>query len=173
MGIVKKAVAVSAIGIASIAGYEGLRTKAYLDPVGIPTICYGYTQNVFLGMTKTKEECVVLLQEEVNNFTQAVLRHSKVDLSQGELDAYVSFTYNVGEGAFARSTLLKKLNSGDRLGACKELLKWVYAGKKVLPGLVARRKAESKTCENGVYEARIQNTIGSYNISPSHSIPLV
>jgi lysozyme len=153
VNVVKRAVAVSAIGIAAIAGYEGLRTTAYLDPVGIPTICYGYTENVFLGMKKTKSECVVMLQEEVDRFTKDVLRISQVPLSQGELDAYVSFAYNVGSGNFQRSTLLQKLRAGDREGACKQLTRWVYAKGKQLPGLVARRAAEMKVCLEGVRES--------------------
>src|SRR5690606_18613145 len=121
----KRAVMVSAVGLASIAGYEGLSTVAYKDPVGIPTICYGYTEGVFMGMKRTKEECVYMLQTEVDKFTEGFLKRYKGPLSQGELDAYVSFVYNVGLGAFERSTLLKKLKSGDRVGACNELTKWV------------------------------------------------
>lgn len=148
--LVKRAIAVSTIGIASIAGYEGLRTVAYKDPVGIPTICYGYTHNVFMGMQKTEKECVILLEEEVQRFTDGVLKAYKGPISQGELDAYVSFAYNVGLGAFEKSTLLRKLKAGDRRGACDELLRWVYAKGKKLPGLEARRKAENKTCHSGI-----------------------
>lgn len=147
---IKRAVQVSAIGIASIAGYEGLSTVAYKDPVGIPTICYGYTENVFMGMKRTKTECQYMLKAEVDKFTKGVLATYKGPLSQGELDAYVSFTYNVGLGAFERSTLLKKLKSGDRAGACNELTKWVYAGGRKLNGLVARRNAEKKMCLQGL-----------------------
>lgn len=150
MNLVKKAIAVSAIGIASIAGYEGLRTVAYKDVVGVPTICYGYTQGVFLGMTKTKTECVYLLEEEIKRFTKGVLAAYNGPLTQGELDAYVSFSYNLGLGAFQKSTLLRKLKAGDRVGACKELKRWVYAGGKVWPGLVARRAAEEKACLSGL-----------------------
>src|SRR5690554_6783343 len=111
MNLIKRAIAVSVIGIASIAGYEGVSTVAYPDPVGIPTICYGYTTDVFLGMTKSKEECVYLLHEEIDRFTEGVLKVYKGPITQGELDAYVSFAYNVGLGAFESSTLLKKLKA--------------------------------------------------------------
>ena len=141
MNIVKRAVAVSAIGIASIIGYEGVSTIAYPDAVGVPTICYGYTENVFLGMSKTKQECVYLLKKEIDKRTKYILDNYSGPITQGELDAYVSFSYNVGIGAFSRSTLFKKLKSGDHIGACNELLKWVYAKGKKLPGLVARREA--------------------------------
>lgn len=148
--LIKRAVAVSIAGITAIAGYEGISLIAYKDPVGIPTICYGYTHNVFMGMTKTKEECVYLLQEEIDRFTKGVLALYSGPISQGELDAYVSFAYNVGLGAFQTSTLLKKLRAGDRIGACNELTRWVYAKGKKLPGLVARRDAERKTCLSGL-----------------------
>lgn len=148
--VIKRAIAVSSIGIASIAGYEGLRTAAYLDPVGIPTICYGYTENVVLGMTKTKSECVYMLEEEVKKFTEGVLKQTKVPLTQGELDAYVSFAYNVGLGAYSSSTLLKLLNQGKRREACSQLNRWVYAKGQKLPGLVARRAAEEKVCLSGI-----------------------
>lgn len=147
---IKRAIAVSTIGIASIAGYEGLRTAAYLDPVGIPTICYGYTTDVFLGLTKTKEECIYMLEEEVDKFSKGVLKAVKVPLTQGELDAYTSLAYNIGLGAFQSSTLLRLLNNGERVKACNQLNRWVYAGGKKLPGLVARRQAETKTCLSGL-----------------------
>ena len=150
MNNIKRAIAVSAIGIASIASYEGVSLIAYPDPVGIPTICYGYTENVFLGMTKTKQECVYLLQSEIDKRTQHILKEYKGSITQGELEAYVSFSYNVGIGNFDRSTLLKKLKRGDRVGACNALLEWVYAKGKKLPGLIARRAAERKTCLSGL-----------------------
>ena len=74
-------------------------------------------------------------------------------LTQGELDAYTSFAYNVGLGAFQTSTLLRKLKAGDRVGACNELRRWVYAKGRVLPGLVARRAAEEKMCLSGLKSA--------------------
>ena len=99
-----------------------------------------------MGVKKTREECDYLLQTEIDKFTKGILARYSGPISQGELDAYVSFAYNVGLGAFERSTLLKKLKGGDRVGACNELKKWVYAGGRKLPGLVARRNAEAKMC---------------------------
>ena len=69
-----------------------------------------------------------------------------VPVTQGEYDAYLDFTYNVGTFAFCTSTLNKKLNAMDYEGACKELLNWTKAGGKVLPGLVKRRQDEYKQC---------------------------
>ncbi|MFN6817548.1 glycoside hydrolase family protein, partial [Proteus mirabilis] len=61
-----------------------------------------------------------------------------------------SFTFNVGTSAFARSTLLKKLNAGDQYGACEEMKRWVYAGGSVWRGLVSRRDAESALCHGNL-----------------------
>ena len=62
----------------------------------------------------------------------------------------IDFIYNAGEGNFANSTMLKKLNSGDVAGACNELKRWVYSGGQKLAGLVARREAERDLCLRGV-----------------------
>lgn len=139
-----------AIALSAVAGFEGVRTTAYEDPVGIPTICFGYTHNVQMGDTATMSECKALLTDEVVDFGLKVSNSVKISLSKEEQAAYTSFAYNVGMGAFNKSTLLRKLNAGDRAGACNELPRWVYAKGYKLPGLVARRDAERKLCLSGV-----------------------
>ena len=69
-----------------------------------------------------------------------------VPISQNEFDAYADFTYNVGVHAFCYSTLNKKLNASDYVGACQELLNWDKAGGHRLPGLTRRREEEYKKC---------------------------
>lgn len=138
--------AISVAALSSIALHEGFRSKAYLDPVGIPTIGYGETKGVKMGDTITQRKALERLKLSANEHGQGMARCIRVPLSQGEYDAYLSFTYNVGVGAFCRSTLNKKLNSGDYQGACKELLRWTKAGGKELPGLVKRRQEEFKQC---------------------------
>ena len=135
-----------AIATPFVASHEGLRLKAYPDPVGIPTICYGSTARVYYGQTMTKEECDKLLQTELKVYAEAVNRLVKVPMTHPRQAALISFTYNVGIGNFQHSTLLKKLNSGDTVGACKELPKWVYAKGVKLPGLVKRREKEKELC---------------------------
>lgn len=137
---------VSAAAVLSVAHFEGFSGKAYRDPVGIPTIGYGETKNVVMGQTITREAATVLLGQRVEEHAKGMAQCIHVPISQDEFDAYADFAYNVGVGAFCRSTLAKKLNSGDYVGACQELLKWVYAGGQVLPGLVTRRKAEFAKC---------------------------
>ena len=154
--MIKKRLAVASLGAAlSIAAplvswYEGKENTAYRDPVGIVTICYGHTATAKLGQTHTDEECERLLQGDLGEAMAAVGQHVKVPLPVERRAALASFVYNVGEGAFRKSTLLRKLNQGDTAGACAELSRWVYAGGEVLPGLVKRRQTERELCEVGL-----------------------
>lgn len=135
-----------AIATPFIAKHEGLRQHAYLDPVRVPTICYGSTLGVNIGDYKSKKECDDLLGKEIYGFMTAVDKAVTVDLPPARRAALTSFAYNVGVANFKRSTLLKKLNAGDTVGACNELDRWVYAKGKKLNGLVKRRKEEKKLC---------------------------
>lgn len=139
-----------AIATPFVAGYEGRSLVAYVDPVGIPTICYGHTADVKLGQTKTAAECDALLAGELGRAIEAVNRLTSVDLPDTRRAALASFVYNAGEGAFARSTMLRKLNAGDTRGACDELRRWVMSGGKKLGGLVRRREAERDLCLSGL-----------------------
>lgn len=139
-----------ALAVPIAAFYEGNSLSAYLDPVGIPTICYGSTSGVRLGQTKTQAECDALLAAELGEAIAAVDRLSRQPQPDTRRAALGSFVYNVGPGAFQRSSLLRKLNAGDVAGACAELSRWVYAGGKRLAGLVKRRAAERELCEVGL-----------------------
>jgi lysozyme len=131
------------------AHHEGLRLKAYLDPVGVPTICYGETVGVELGDVKTKEECDKLFETRLGYFAYRVDLLVDPEMKPKTHAALTSFAYNVGVGAFQRSTLLKKLNDGDLSGACAELDRWVYAGGQRLNGLIRRRAEERQLCLQG------------------------
>lgn len=126
--------------------FEGCRLVAYLDPVGIPTIGYGTTKNVKIGMKVTKAEAEMLLMDDLNRErVPAVKKMVKVACTNNELCALVSFCYNVGVGALQKSTLLKKLNANKSdEEVANEFLKWTKAKGKVLKGLVRRRQAERK-----------------------------
>ena len=144
-------------GSGTVSYFEGKENKAYVDPVGIVTICYGETKGVKKGDYKTDEQCLESLASELVEHERGMLKVVRVPLSTKEQAAYLSFTYNLGVKAFANSTLLKKLNSGDRLGACNELLRWNKANGKVLNGLTKRRQEENKLCLEGVAELRGAN----------------
>lgn len=141
----------SVAGIAFIQGWEGTSQEAYLDAVGVPTICTGSTRGVFIGQHASLAECETRLLEDSSYAGRAVARHVQGKLTQEQYDALVSLVFNIGEGNFARSTLLKRLNAGQCRVAADEFRKWVYAGGKRLRGLVSRREAERalflKGCE--------------------------
>lgn len=116
---------------------------AYRCPAGVWTIGYGCTEGVKEGMRWTKADAEARLLSELEKHERAVERLSTVDLNQNQYDALVSFSYNLGSGALGKSTLLAKVNKGDMRGAGQEFGKWIKAGGKVLPGLVARRGKEA------------------------------
>jgi lysozyme len=138
------------VATAVVSFYEGLETDAYYDPIGIVTVCYGHTATAAMGQQLTPQECESLLRDDLSAAFSAVDRHVNVYLTVERRAALASFVFNVGEGAFQRSTLLTKLNAGDTAGACAQLDRWIYAGGKVLPGLVTRRKTERELCELGL-----------------------
>ena len=143
----------SPAGRAFIGRHEGLRLSAYRDAAGIWTIGYGHTAAAgppvpVAAMTITAAEADAILGRDLARFEAAVARLVTVALSQGEFDALVSFAFNVGEGALGRSTLLKKLNAGDRSGAAAEFGRWNKAGGRVLAGLT-RRRAEERAMFSG------------------------
>ena len=151
MNVVQKSLIAGSLAMAaSIVGYfEGRELIGYADPVGIPTICYGHTATAKVGDTKSPEECERLLQQDLGIALNAV-DHALPNLPAQTRAALGSFTYNVGVGAFNGSTLLRKAKSGDLIGACNELTRWVYAGGRKLKGLVNRRAAERELCLAGL-----------------------
>ncbi len=134
-------------GISLIKQFEGCKLTAYQDSVGVWTIGYGWTQPVDgkpirAGMTIKQETAERLLKTGLVSYESDVSRLVKVGLTQGQFDALVSFTYNLGARSLSTSTLLRKLNAGDYAGASDEFLRWNKAGGKVLNGLTRRREAE-------------------------------
>jgi len=138
--------AVAALAVSLVGGFEGLRQVAYLDPVGIPTACFGETKNIKLGMKFTREECDGMLIESLIRHEKGMMRCTKVDLPDERYVALLSFTYNVGVNAYCTSTLVRKLNAGDTKGACDELPRWNKAKGIPLPGLTKRRAEERELC---------------------------
>lgn len=145
---------ISPAGIALIKEFEGFRAKLYNDSAGHCTIGYGTL--VHRGSCNgsepaeylagiSKERATDLLLQKVRQFEDAINDSVIVTLNQSQFDALVSFVYNIGAGAFRRSTLLRKVNANPaEQGIRAEFLRWVRAGGRVLPGLVSRRERESE-----------------------------
>lgn len=136
-------------GIALLKKWEGCRLKAYTDSVGVWTIGYGHTSaagepRVAAGMSITQQEAEDILARDLVKYEAAVDRALTRSPSQAQFDACVSLCYNIGQGAFAGSTVVRKFNAGDIDGAADAFLLWNKAGGKVLPGLEARRADERK-----------------------------
>ena len=133
--------------LVSIAVDEGFVGNAYTPVKGdVPTIGFGTTEGVKVGDKITPERALVRLLNDADKFTQAVKKCAPVPMYQYEFDAYVSLTYNIGSGAFCNSTLVKKLNTYDYEGACKEILRWDKFKGQPLKGLTLRRQREYNLC---------------------------
>lgn len=139
---------VNAASLALIKRWEGLRLRAYKDTGGVWTIGYGHTSDALLrvspGLEITERQASVLLQHDLKEAEETVRRLVTVPLNENQYGALVSFVYNIGEGQFASSTLLRRLNAGDYDEVPRQLLRWVYDNGKRLKGLENRRKAEAK-----------------------------
>lgn len=122
--------------------FEGLSLKAYKDIVGIWTIAWGYTRGVKKGDTVLPLEADELLSEEATIANSSLHRLCIVPLNENQEIALTDFIYNLGSGAFQRSTLRMKLNRGEFGSAAKEILKWNKAGGVAVRGLTRRRIAE-------------------------------
>lgn len=151
----------SAVDLAKeiIKEFEGLRLTAYACPAGVPTIGYGHTKSVTTDdvarrRTITEAQADELLTRDANAAAGLVRRAVALKLSDEQLAALTSFVFNVGGGAFMRSTLREKVNRGDYAGAGDEFLKWdkTFIKGKVasLPGLARRRRAERDLFLRGV-----------------------
>lgn len=128
-------------------GVEGRVYEPYKDVAGVWSVCDGITgAGVVKGKTYSDRECDTLLWSRVKLVKSQVDPLVKVPMNEYQRAALYSFTYNVGVSAFSKSTLLKKLNAGDQVGACEELRRWVYAGGMKWRGLMNRRDMERSMC---------------------------
>ncbi|WP_443864015.1 lysozyme [Fusobacterium ulcerans] len=137
---------ISEKGIEFIMREEGEILTAYLCPAKIWTIGVGHTgKDVKKGMKITKEQSRELLKLDIKRFEDIVNKSIRVTLKQCEFDALVSFTFNVGEGAFSKSALVNKINSSASLKEIEtQFRRWIYGGGKVLQVLQGRREREIK-----------------------------
>lgn len=136
--------------LALVGGFEGLRTVAYRDVVGVPTVCFGETENVRMGQSFSVPECEDKLAARIIEFDDAVTACLGATPQRGPRTAFVSLAYNIGTRAFCGSTLARKYRAGDLEGACAELDRWVFAKGIKWPGLVKRRAQERRICESAL-----------------------
>ena len=132
----------SRLAVELIISSESFRSKAYQDSGGVWTIGFGTTDGVKEGDTITVEDAFSRLIDHIEMVERELYRLIDTHITQGEFDAMVSFVYNIGTGAFAKSTILKKINESNFGEAAKEFNRWVYDNGKKLKGLIARRKKE-------------------------------
>lgn len=147
----KKGSTVAAAAVALVAAWEGVKTVAYKDIVGVPTVCFGETRGVKMGDRYSMDDCRAMLGDALVEFEQGM----RACLTQPDAipdKPYVSFlslSYNIGTRAFCGSTVARKANAGDIKGACNSIPAWNRAGGKVVKGLVNRRAEEQRLCLEG------------------------
>lgn len=122
---------------------EALKLKSYRDGGGVWTIGWGHTgPDVTAGMTITRNQAVSFLEHDLTAAFASIDKLVRVELTQGQFDAVTDFVFNLGAGQLQNSTLLKRLNAGDYVGASQELVRWVYDNGKLYNGLAKRRGRE-------------------------------
>lgn len=135
-------------GLEMIKEFESLRLKSYLDTGGVWTIGYGSTgADIGENLVWTEAQAEDRFCRDLSKFERGVSDLIKININENQFSALVSFAYNVGLSALQKSTLLKKLNSGDFDGAAKEFLRWNKDNGKVIKGLTRRREAEKTLFE--------------------------
>jgi lysozyme len=158
--VVEKHRSINDAGLHIIKHYESFRSKPYICPAGVPTIGYGCTyyetgKRVTLNDPPiTEAQASELLKVIVIGFESSVSRYVKVELTDNEFSALVCLVYNIGTLNFAGnmslnpprkpSTVLTRLNLGDKAGAAQAFGMWIKGSGKVLPGLVKRRESEKQ-----------------------------
>jgi len=130
-------------GIDLIKGFEGCRCAAYHDSNGVPTIGYGHTAGVAMGMRILQEQADKYLADDLQEFERYVNKYVTIPLTQHQFDALVSFTYNLGPGTLFHSFLLTNVNAGFFGKAAENFLDYDHAGGVQVVGLTRRRQAES------------------------------
>jgi lysozyme len=132
----------NAAGRDLIKKYESLRLDVYRDVVGLLTVGYGHRTDLSIGTHITEDSANKLFDSDIAKFEAAVSDMLESEITSNQFSAIVSLAYNVGAAKIAKSTLIRKLNSGDIEGAAEEFLRWDKAGSRAVAGLTRRRKAE-------------------------------
>lgn len=143
----------SAIALAAtlfIAPWEGLERDPYIDIAGVLTVCYGETQGPMRRYTEA--ECLekLLKAVETRYMPKVLACVPALEYRPYAAVASISLAYNIGTGAFCKSTAARRFNAGDWRGGCEAFGRWVKVKGRVVPGLVNRRRDEIKICKKGL-----------------------
>lgn len=142
----------AALAVTFVGAWEGVRLAAYRDVIGVPTVCFGETRGVKMGDKYTLAECKDMFGKRLEEFALEVdkcLVNPKA-IPDKPYVAFLSLAYNIGSGGFCKSSVARKANAGDLVGACNALPLFNKAGGRVVKGLVNRRAAERKMCLEGL-----------------------
>lgn len=154
MSRLKRNTALAAAAVALVGTWEGLKTVAYPDRLAgnIPTVCFGETRGVKLGDEYTVEQCKTMLGDGLVEFEAAMRRclNNPDSIPDKPYVAFLSLSYNIGTGAFCKSTVARRANAGDIRGACNAIPAFNRSGGKVRKGLINRRADEQKYCLSGL-----------------------
>lgn len=146
------AAAVLALATPFIATWEGKENEVYLDRIAVPTVltvCYGETdpKYAYTGAKYSDSECLDMLQRRVSGFYDRMSTMAAVDKIPVSVQAgMLELMYNIGDGQFRSSSILRLANAGNYKAACAQLDRWVNAGGKRIRGLVNRRNASEAMC---------------------------
>ncbi len=151
-GVVGAVMLAIPLAVPLVAKFEGLWLVAKPDRLayGIPTVCYGETEGVKVGDKYTQKQCEDMLAKKLPRYAAEVQKCIKVEVSEKVAAAFISLAYNVGSAGVCKSTAMRRLNAGDKRGACDAFLSWNRAGGRVVQGLVNRRNTERKLCLEGI-----------------------
>lgn len=140
------------LAVATISHFEGVRTAAYRDSIGMPTICFGETRGVHMGDRKTMDECREMLGDALLDYERAMVRclDNPAAIPDKVYVATLSLVYNIGPGNFCRSSIRRYLNRGEYRRACERFPVFNRAGGRTLKGLIYRRGEEKKLCLEGL-----------------------
>lgn len=153
VGIIAGSAIAISTATAFIGGWEGLRTQAYRDIVGVWTVCYGETAGVRAGDSHSVSDCNTMLAGQIVAYEARLDKCLTAPVPIGMKIALVSWVYNVGADAACRSTLVRLANAGDLRGACNQLPRWNRAGGQVIRGLTNRRMSERSMCLRALDDA--------------------
>lgn len=149
-GVLGSVLAACAMCAPLVVKWEGWELKTYPDPIALPTACAGVTSGILPGKAYTDAQCQQMTAQALVQHGVAIAQCLPASLPAETRAAFTSLAYNIGDGAFCRSSVARHANAGDLRAACAALSLYTFAGGKQLPGLVARRADERALCLKGL-----------------------